>query len=205
MRKVALPDLIVPELVTHLATFAGIGPDGFVFVGAKGGQLRRSNFSKPWARALAKAGLPAGIHVHDLRHTGNTLTEMSGVASDAAFGRSDERALPAVQRGALRRARSRGSPCTLRDLRCHHPPCTRPDNDAASAVASGTNMMQQAQPKSAATRADATTVPSRRSPIPQGWNIALYQFRGWRLTGRADAADGSFLGQGSDGLPARER
>ncbi len=44
-----------------------------MFVGVKGGQLRRSNFSKPWARALAKAGLPAEVHVHDLRHTGNTL------------------------------------------------------------------------------------------------------------------------------------
>ena len=72
-RTVVLPELIVPELRRHLDTFAGVGPDGFVFVGVKGGQLRRSNFSKPWARALAKAGLPA-VHVHDLRHTGNTLT-----------------------------------------------------------------------------------------------------------------------------------
>jgi hypothetical protein len=36
-----------------------------------------------------------------------------------------------------------------------------PDNDAASSVATDARMMQQAQPKSAATRADATTV---RSP-----------------------------------------
>jgi integrase len=44
------------------------------------GQLRRSNFSKPWARALAKAGLPAAVHVHDLRHTGNTLTAEAGAS-----------------------------------------------------------------------------------------------------------------------------
>lgn len=50
-----------------------------MFVGVKGGQLRRSNSSKPWARALAKAGLPAEIHVHDLRHTGNTLGAEAGV------------------------------------------------------------------------------------------------------------------------------
>ena len=31
----------------HLNTFAGPGPHGFVLVGVKGGQLRRSNFSKP--------------------------------------------------------------------------------------------------------------------------------------------------------------
>jgi hypothetical protein len=42
--------------------------------------LRRSNFSKPWARALAKAGLPAGTHVHDLRHTGNTFTAETGAS-----------------------------------------------------------------------------------------------------------------------------
>jgi integrase len=79
IRTVVLPELIVPELRRHLDTFAGDGPDGFVFVGVKGGQLRRSNFSKPWARALAKAGLPA-VHVHDLRHTGNTLTGEAGAS-----------------------------------------------------------------------------------------------------------------------------
>ena len=42
--------------------------------------LRRSNFSKLWARALAKAGLPAGTHVHDLRHTGNTSTAETGAS-----------------------------------------------------------------------------------------------------------------------------
>lgn len=72
-RKVVLLELIVPDLRHHPEGFAAPGPDGFVFVGVKGGQLRRSNFSKPWARALAKAGLPAEVHVHDLRHTGNTL------------------------------------------------------------------------------------------------------------------------------------
>ena len=51
-----------------------------MFVGIKGGQLRRSNFSKHWARALAKGGLPAEVHVHDLRHTGNTLTAEAGAS-----------------------------------------------------------------------------------------------------------------------------
>jgi integrase len=52
----------------------------FVFVGVKGGQLRRSNFSKPWAQALTKAGVPDDLHVHDLRHTGNTLTAEAGAS-----------------------------------------------------------------------------------------------------------------------------
>jgi integrase len=55
-------------------------PDAFVFVGVKGGQLRRSNFSKPWARALAKAGLSGDVHVHDLRHTGKTLVAEAGAS-----------------------------------------------------------------------------------------------------------------------------
>ena len=47
---------------------------------AKGGQLRRSNFSKTSARASGKAGLPSGVHVHDLRHTGNTLAAEAGAS-----------------------------------------------------------------------------------------------------------------------------
>jgi integrase len=74
-RKITLPELIMPELRRHLDTYSAAGPNGFVFVGVKGGQLRRSNFSKPWAQALAKAGLLDDLHVHDLRHTGNTLAE----------------------------------------------------------------------------------------------------------------------------------
>jgi len=79
-RKITLPELIMPELRRHLETFTPPGPDAFVFVHAKGGQLRRSNFSKPWARALGKASLPSGVHVHDLRHTGNTLTAEAGAS-----------------------------------------------------------------------------------------------------------------------------
>jgi integrase len=72
-RMITLPALIMRELRRHLETFTPPGSDAFVFVHAKGGQLRRSNFSKPWARAVDAAGLPSGVHVHDLRHTGNTL------------------------------------------------------------------------------------------------------------------------------------
>jgi integrase len=39
---------------------------------AKGAQLRRSNFTRQWRKALEAAEM-TGIHFHDLRHTGNTL------------------------------------------------------------------------------------------------------------------------------------
>src|SRR5690606_39059213 len=49
-RTVVLPDLIIPDLRKHLDEYAQPGPNGFVFVGVRGGRLRRSNFSKTWAQ-----------------------------------------------------------------------------------------------------------------------------------------------------------
>ncbi len=66
---VAFPREIVPELSWHLERFAEPGLDGLVFVGPKGGRLRRSNFRAIWVDARDAAGLP-GLHLHDLRHTG---------------------------------------------------------------------------------------------------------------------------------------
>lgn len=78
-RTVAIPEAIVPDLRWHLQRFAEPGSSGLVFVGEKGAPLRRSNFSRPWAKALKAAGLPA-VHLHDLRHTGNTLAAASGAS-----------------------------------------------------------------------------------------------------------------------------
>jgi hypothetical protein len=36
----------VPELADHLERFADPKPNGLVFIGPKGGRLRRSNFRK---------------------------------------------------------------------------------------------------------------------------------------------------------------
>ena len=48
----------------------------------KGGSIRRGNFRKltAWTKTVAQLGL-AGLHFHDLRHTGNTLAAMSGVST----------------------------------------------------------------------------------------------------------------------------
>jgi hypothetical protein len=61
-----------------LERFAEPGERGFVFIGPKGGKLRRSNFHKSvWDKARRAVGLP-NLHFHDLRHTGGTLSAATG-------------------------------------------------------------------------------------------------------------------------------
>jgi integrase len=78
-RTVAFPADIVPELADHLERFAEAGSDGFVFIGPKGGRLRRSNFREVWHRARGVVGLP-DLHFHDLRHAGNTMAAAQGAS-----------------------------------------------------------------------------------------------------------------------------
>ena len=96
-RKVPLPELIIQDLRTHLETYTPAGPDAFVFVGVKGGQLRRSNFSSTWTKALEKADLPSDTHVHDLRHTGNTFTTESGASLAELMNRMGHSSTRAAQ------------------------------------------------------------------------------------------------------------
>jgi integrase len=76
-RTVTLPAPIVDELRRHLAHFAEKGRTGRVFVGAKGGTLRRSNFHAAWGAATKAADVPT-LRFHDLRHVGNTLASNTG-------------------------------------------------------------------------------------------------------------------------------
>jgi integrase len=56
-------------------------PGALVFPGQQGQPLRRSNFSKmsAWPFAVRSIGAE-GLHVHDLRHTGNQFAANSGAA-----------------------------------------------------------------------------------------------------------------------------
>ncbi len=62
---------------------AGPGPEGLLFRGERGAMLRRGNFGRAtrWPETVVKAGLPAGFHFHDLRHTGNQLAANSGATT----------------------------------------------------------------------------------------------------------------------------
>lgn len=94
-RTVAFPEEIVPEISWHLDRFAEPGERGFVFVGPKGGKLRRSNFHKSvWTTARRSVGMPE-LHFHDLRHTGGTLSAATGATLKelmARLGHSSVRA-----------------------------------------------------------------------------------------------------------------
>lgn len=95
-RIVGIPDAIIPALRGHLAVFVQDEPGALVFPGAKGGPLRRSNFNKmaAWPYAVRSIGAE-GLHVHDLRHTGNTFAVSSNVGLKdlmARMGHDSERA-----------------------------------------------------------------------------------------------------------------
>jgi integrase len=85
-RTVSIPQAVVPDLEHHLAHFAGNGPDGLVFCGEKGRSLRRQVWNRKWREAVASVG-PAGLHFHDLRHTGNTLAAGTGASTKELMAR----------------------------------------------------------------------------------------------------------------------
>lgn len=56
-----------------------IGREDLVFTSARGGQLQVNNFkSRVFDQAVARAGLPEGLRVHDCRHTAASLAVASG-------------------------------------------------------------------------------------------------------------------------------
>ncbi|WP_422773650.1 tyrosine-type recombinase/integrase [Plantactinospora sp. WMMC1484] len=82
-RTVTLPAAARSALAAHLRDYVGEGPDAIVFTGEKGAVLRTGNFRRAvdWTAALRAAGMPAGFHFHDLRHTGNNLAAATGAST----------------------------------------------------------------------------------------------------------------------------
>lgn len=74
VRTLTIPAPVAEQLRAHLEEFVDDDPDAWLFTGVKGGPVRRSNFNKSvrWGKVVASMGL-AGLHFHDLRHTGNLL------------------------------------------------------------------------------------------------------------------------------------
>jgi integrase len=90
---VAFPELIVPDVRNHLAWLPSSA--ALVFASSTGSPLSHSNFrNRVWLPALTAVGL-AGVHLHDLRHTGNQLTANAGANPKelmARMGHDSERA-----------------------------------------------------------------------------------------------------------------
>lgn len=77
-RLVTLPPFVVAELRQHLVAYVPANVDAPVFVGRRGGVPRRRNWSRTWSKARRASGVPNGVHLHDLRHMGATLSAQSG-------------------------------------------------------------------------------------------------------------------------------
>jgi integrase len=115
-RRVAIPTALLDELVTHLAEFSGTAPDGLVFVGPKGGPLRRQNFRTVWNQALSQTNAPR-VHFHDLRHTGNVLAAEGGATIKELMermGHASPRAAMIYQHAASDRDRRIAEALSLR-------------------------------------------------------------------------------------------
>ncbi|GAB3819429.1 hypothetical protein GCM10027605_73600 [Micromonospora zhanjiangensis] len=69
-------------LKQHISGYLGEAPEAFVFTGESGRNLWHGNFNKlvKWPEAVAAVGV-AGLHFHNLRHTGNTLASRTPGAS----------------------------------------------------------------------------------------------------------------------------
>jgi integrase len=90
---VDFPELIIPDVRDHLDWLPVSAP--LVSTSSTGSPLAHSNFRRRvWLPALVAVGLE-GIHLHDLRHTGNQLTANVGASPKelmTRMGHDSERA-----------------------------------------------------------------------------------------------------------------
>jgi len=78
-RMVIIPEFLRELMAEHLARDVDNDPDALVFTSPEGQPLRNSNFRRQvWYEAVAAAGLPNGLRVHDLRHTCSSLLIAQG-------------------------------------------------------------------------------------------------------------------------------
>ena len=74
-----LPRFLTDRLADHLRTRTAPSPDALVFTAPTGGPLNNSNWRRRvWVPAVAAAGLPPGLRIHDLRHTCSALLIAAG-------------------------------------------------------------------------------------------------------------------------------
>ena len=95
---------------------------GPILLNSRGAQMDRHAATRRLRRLTEDAGVRiTRPHPHMLRHTFVTTMQIGRIASDASFGRSRERLLPAAQRAALQRRHPAGAPGGGGDLGLHRP------------------------------------------------------------------------------------
>ena len=73
-RSFTLPTFLVGEFAQHLAQHRpGVGPESLVFIGPRGGLLRRSFEGRAFRPAALSAGLSESLTFHGLRHVATSL------------------------------------------------------------------------------------------------------------------------------------
>jgi integrase len=91
LRTVAAPAFLIDELAKHLAVHRSDStgdPDALVFVGPRGGVLRRRFGERIFAPAVARAGLDKSLTFHGLRHAAITTLVEIGVHPRVMQGRA---------------------------------------------------------------------------------------------------------------------
>ncbi|MGW2544990.1 tyrosine-type recombinase/integrase, partial [Kitasatospora sp. NPDC001574] len=99
-RTIHLPTFLDVPMRQHMAWYAEPGPEGYVFVGEKGGRLRGPTFNKKFARARAKVGKreqsPFSAHELTRAHRGfETPLQIVGHEARSAGEESEAEPLPA--------------------------------------------------------------------------------------------------------------
>jgi integrase len=79
-RTISIPPHVLPAIESHLERFTASDPEALVFTGERGGALRPHVLQKHWSKARLSIGRP-DLHLHDLRHTGNTWAAATGAST----------------------------------------------------------------------------------------------------------------------------
>lgn len=145
LRTVSLPALVLSELSAHLQTHVESGPAAFLFTGPTGRPIRRGNFNPlvRWSDAVRALGRE-GLHMHDLRHTGNTLAAASGASTRDLMARMGHDSMQAamIYQHATTRA-DRAIAASLDGL-------IRAEHDRPVALADGTAVRRPSRSRSTA-------------------------------------------------------
>lgn len=85
-RKVAIPPHLRNDLAAHLDSYVALAPEALVFTGERGGPLRPHVLQKAWVTARRATGSDH-LHLHDLRHAGNTWAAATGASTKELMSR----------------------------------------------------------------------------------------------------------------------